>query len=1010
ITPAMPPPSTTSQPATQPSPPDTRLTLQLPFVARLKQLNIVNSQLDWVDDAVDPTARLRPRLDLTLDNVTLGADEGPGEIDLTLNLPDVIKQLNVRGRFKASPLELMTNVYVKAEDISGPGLAPYIPGTRLDAASGTVVAKVYASTAPNPLGGTAARLAVNDVVVQDGRNPQPGLTLKNLTLTLDRIDLPNRLIAFDEFTVTGLALDATQDAEALRVAGIAIGSSSAPKTKKPKVDVVPIPVELSLEQLLAQTESYAPLVSLNKLDIDVDRLSYKRPEFAQPLALTNLRIAAAEQAWGERGPRPAIELLGQNPRQRPPFWINVTGGVEKLVDAFDVRTNFAPFAYEPGIKSFINVKGIRGDALTTMVPKLNDYIVRSELTDGSFSMNFDSDFNYTRRGALGIDFKRDITADVSLNDIALRQAGNPKPLVGLAALRGERVRYSPATKSLVASVVTLETPTLQAVRESDGLHAAGFVFKLPEPPPAEQAVDPSKTAAPDPDVKPQDRKPVSPPVKATEVQEAVNEAVPLVQVDRMRIDSLILQGIDVYLADRVGQPATVIPITDLDGEIRGLSTRVLQEKEKLNFNLLVGSGRVELPKKRAMGGIAGALGDAANMLRGKKAPTQPGTEQRYVFSQFQASGDFSIVDPTQKAADDERSPAFRPEGYLKFSLSGFELTAVRGLAAERGINLEEGTFDVRGDLRMTGTRDLNAQIYPTFNDLSVSEPSNGPIVRFLKLPVNLDAVIFALEDANGAISLPVSVPIDAGKLETNRVVSSIIGSVSRQILAALGAAPTKALTLGTNLLGIDFGGNTDKALAPIALAYGAGESQLTAEQQGQLDALVKRLKGDANLQVRLVHALGSDDRAILEQRANPSPEEAGQLGYQLRQRKLELQTRRLQLAAQLRVALASQDNKLAAETQTALRVASQQISGTERAMDQMLDLLRPGAARQADRRTRQSGVDLGNARLDSVREALLASDVPDIANRIERVPARPDAVEGQAEGRIAVVVTRQAKK
>jgi hypothetical protein len=186
----------------------------LPFVARLKRLNIVNSSVEWVDEAVDPTAHLKPRLDLTLDNVTVGADEGPGEIDLTFNLPDVVKQLNVRGRFKASPYELMANVYVKADDLSGPGLRPYVPGTRFDAASGSVVAKVYASTAPHPLGGTAARLAVNDVLVQDGRSPQPGLKLDNLTLTLDRIDLRNRLIKFDEFTVRGLAVDAVQDAEA----------------------------------------------------------------------------------------------------------------------------------------------------------------------------------------------------------------------------------------------------------------------------------------------------------------------------------------------------------------------------------------------------------------------------------------------------------------------------------------------------------------------------------------------------------------------------------------------------------------------------------------------------------------------------------------------------------------------------------------------------------------------------------------------------------------------------
>jgi hypothetical protein len=998
----QPVPKTGSEPAPQPTsqpaaPPDTQLALDLPFVARLKNLNIVNSQIDWTDEAVDPTAHLRPRLDLSLDNVTLGADEGPGELDLTLNLPDVVKVLNLRGRFKLAPREIMANVYVRADDVSGPALAPYIPGSRLDAASGSVRAKAYVSAAPNPAGGTAARLAVSDVVIQDGRSPEPGLTMKQLAVTLDRFDLANRVIAFGEVTANGVTVDAMRDKGLLRIAGIAIGAPTPIKTKRPKVNLNPIPVELSLDELLAQTENYAPLISLDKLDLNIDRISFKGGNFAEKVALVDLKINAPER----------IELLGERPQRRPPFWILITGRIDKLIDSIDIRTNFAPFAYQPSIKSYVNVTGIHGDQLTTFVRRLRKYIVSSELTNGSFSMNFDSEFNYTRRGALGIDFTRDITANVSLNDIALKQAGNDKPLLGLEALRGERIRYAPAAKTLVAQSITIDTPTLQVVREKDGIHAAGFVFKLPEPPPAEKVVDPKNTAAPDPNVPPEQRPNLKPPVTADEIKDnnILNTS------GGIRIESLAFSGIDLYLADRVGEPATIIPITDLDGEVRGLSTRLLEKKERLNFNVLVGSGRVELPKKKAVGGIAGAIGSAANMITGKKkADAGPQTEQRYVFAQAQASGDFSIVDPSQKAAADERSPAMRPDGYFKFSLSALELAAIRGLAAERGINLQSGTLDLRGELRMNGTRDLNAQIYPTFNDLSVTEPANGPISRFLKLPVNLDTVLFALEDANGSISLPISVPIDAGKLETSKVVGSVIGSVSRQIMSAFGAAPTKALTLGTNLIGIDFGGNKDKDLAPVQLTYAAGESQLTPDQIKQIDGLIRRLKGDSNLQVRLVHSLGSDDRVILQQRANPSAEEAGQLGYQLRQRKFELQTRRTELAAQLRVALASQDNKLAADTQAALRTASQQISATERAMDQTLDLLRPGAARHADRRTRQSSTDLGNIRLDTVRETLLASDVPNIAARIERVSPRPDPVEGQGNGAVAIVVTRQAKK
>ena len=994
--------------------PDTTLTLRLPFAAHLKNLDIGNTRVDWTDELVQPTARLMPQVDLKIDNTWLGIDKGPGEINMTLSLPNVVEQLTVRGRFKASPEELMAGVQVRAKKLTGGGLSAYLPGAQLDFKNGAAEAKIYVSTAPNPNGGTAAKLVLNDAKINGVGTGAPDLTLKKMALILDRFDLPAHVIAFDTFTVDGFTLNIRKDADALRIAGIAIGNlpkardvrKTVEATTQTATEATAVVTPLTLDQLMAQADVLRPLFTLRELDINADRISYVGPGFAEPLAISDLHVTAESGTDDAGKPLPDIQLLGQHPQDLPPFWLTVTGKTGRLVDAIDVRTRVAPFAYEPSIRSFVKVTGIHGDELTMVVPNLKEYIAGSEMSNGTFTSNFDSDFNYTRRGLLGIDFNRDITANFSLSDIALKQQGNSKPLVGLASLRGERIRYSPSSKTLTAKSITIDTPTFQAIREKDGLHTMGFVFKLPEAEPAGQVVDTKNNAAPSKNVSPDERKPVPPPVTAPQIKDDN-----LIDTSGgIRVDSLIFSGIDLYLADRVGSPATIIPINELDGEVRGLGTRLLQYKERMSFNFLVGGGRIEVPKRKPVGGVVGILGDTAGLLTGKKADKSPRTEMRPVFSQAQANGNFSIVDPSQKAGPDERSPAFRPEGFIKFSLSGLELTAIRGLAKERGIDIGAGTFDVRGNVIMQGTRNLNAQIYTTFSDLSVSEPANGPIVRFLKLPFNLDTVIFALEDANQTINLPINVPIDAGKLDWDKIVGSIIGSVSRQIIDAVAAVPAKALTLGTNFIGLDFGGDKNKDLKPVTLNYGPGESQLTSEQIAKLASLIGRLKSDPALQVRLVHQLGSADADILQKRANPTPEEAGQLGYQLRQRKMQLQTRRGELAAQLRVAMASGDEKLGDDTQSALRNVSQQISATESAMDQTLDLLRPNSARQADRRTRKAGVDLGNIRLDTVREALLNSDVADIAGRIERVPPRGDPVEGQVQGQVAIVVTRQAKK
>ena len=83
-------------------------------------------------------------------------------------------------------------------------------------------------------------------------------------------------------------------------------------------------------------------------------------------------------------------------------------------------------------------------------------------------------------------------------------------------------------------------------------------------------------------------------------------------------------------------------------------------------------------------------------------------------------------------------------------------------------------------------------------------------------------------------------------------------------------------------------------------------------------------------------------------------------------------------------------------------------------MDRVYDLLRPGADRQADRRTRAAALDIGRQRLDVVRTALMqasaAAGVRDADQRVRVVRASlPAADEAKAEGKVTFTMLQKKK-
>ena len=90
----------------------------------------------------------------------------------------------------------------------------------------------------------------------------------------------------------------------------------------------------------------------------------------------------------------------------------------------------------------------------------------------------------------------------------------------------------------------------------------------------------------------------------------------------------------------------------------------------------------------------------------------------------------------------------------------------------------------------------------------------------------------------------------------------------------------------------------------------------------------------------------------------------------------------------------------------ALRTLDLRIAQTENAMDQLYDMLRPGADRQANRRTRAAAMEVGKRRLAAVKDALVSAGIAE--QRVRQT--NPVYAPGDSDEGGMVVITLVPKK
>lgn len=955
-------------PSTQPvapapdAPVGNPLDLPLPqMVATVRSLELDEAGLTWIDSAVSPGVKTTATVSAALDNFVFGMPASPATYNVSLSADGILDRIAVTGQLLASPKAQLITADVTGQGIRAGALQNYLPaGIQSSLKNGQLRARLQASIDTAEAGGKSAQLMVSGVDWSDGTEKY--FSLGSAKVIAPRVDPVNGTVAVSEISTDGIIVDAQRRPDGT-FAAMGFVFSAPPASEKAETEqpapaatqpmvVSTAPAGNDVSAIVARARRPLPLITLDRLDVGIERLTFTdlaRPD-AAPAILNGLRLFNPEK----------IELAGKDPENRKPIQLRVDGSIDPLVGSLLITTTAAPFAQQPTLSTEVLISGIQGEGLTRLIPELKETIDGTKMTAGEFHTHLDASARLQRRGPYDFDFSRGFDLDLTVKDIAFRSEKDGPVLAGLQQIETLGARIEPAKGNVILKSLELTKPIFHGWRDGDGVHLLGWVIKLPqasETPSADTATT-QPAAETVVELKPESSSPAAPVASAKPANE-------------IRIDKLLINGIDVKIEDRTMQPPVILPLSELDVEVRGLTNLALYEAKPIRFNALINSGKAPLPTK-----VKGGL-DLNNFT------------DREVFSQIAASGNM-VLYPS-------------PTGWTKTSINGFEAVAVMGAAAQAGVNVGGGVYDGTIDARFeSGAIKVSSRHVMT--DLKLTEGDDGPVRKALKLPSPLNVVIGALEDVDGSITLPVGVTVKEGEIKG--IGGAAAGAVSSVILTAVASAPVKVVAGFGSMVGLK--GKKGEPLAPIELLFPGGYTGVESSERAKLQPAIDALRKEKNADLTLRHELGSGDLQRAEMRSNPSTADISNLAFELRQRKMQLLKLRSEVSGAARGELAVRT--AADSTLEQLRAIDRQIAQTETALDEVYDLLRPGADRQAPRRTKAAAIVIAAARLESTKALLLTEmrDLPKIDERIHVTNPTFTQKEGSEDG--VVTVTVVAKK
>ncbi|MBU0754045.1 MAG: DUF748 domain-containing protein, partial [Planctomycetes bacterium] len=876
-----------------------------------------------------------------------------------LRVPESLESLVIEGTIKTCPEDMGADLDLNAEGMRAGPLEAYLPeNIAVSLNDGRFSAALHARLVPNKEGGQQAGILVQGIDYRDGGEELSFLNADSLKVELSRFDPEGLEIDLEEISLSGLAMNMRRDKEGVTHL---LGLSLPPKAKNTGnelSELSPKPEERAKQDLPvsspetpvgkkapAKWGERLPLVTLNRLDLHLESLNYldemnpSGPTFNRAaLRLRNLE---------------PIRLLGEDPEEAPPVNLALDVQVIPGMESFLLKAELLPFADEPGLILDLKAEGLDIESLAGGFLDPEGTLECGDLHDGSLQGRVEAHLKAKRRHALDFDLQKGFGFELELKDFIFQDEATGRVLAGLDGLYLDAARIMPGESRVDLRSLEITKPRGFVTKEEDGLHLLGLVIKTPEADLREPEPEPETESE-------------------TEKLAAAEPAPPQTGAD-LNLDKFFLTDIDFTFQDLSVAPPMYLPLRQLDIEVRDLTSRALTEHHPISFNVLMGSGKVPLPPPSGKGGFFAGLGESvAGLVAGKD---ETALEERPLFDEIALSGKIALKP--------------RMQGWVKAGIHALELGNFKGSAGAAGVTLEEGILDSEVNLRFQEDGSMDTQAGFTFTDLDLSEGADGPISRYLKLPAPLDVVLFLLRDEDGAIEIPLDFEMGADGLSAAAIAQTSVTVLSSLIADAVASSPFRVAGTVTDLIPLGGGEEEEDTGEPLfVLAFQPGDAYLTSGARQGLQALVERLEQDEEREVTLRHELGRDDLEIVTRLANPDQEDCLALSLQLRNRKRSIEEERETWAARAQAFLAAGQMTHYDQTVERLRYLDQETSLTDRALDQVFARLRPGAERQAPRRSRVAALALGQARMEAVYRFLADSGLENPAERVRIIRPR----------------------
>lgn len=803
-------------------------------------------------------------------------------------------------------------------------------------------------------GSLRARLAAQ--VRRDGGATGVDLVLAELWLrdgdaelaAIDRLELHAPTLAaalwhVQSLQLQGLRAIATQTAEGLHLPGLLL------QNRTPAADAPAVPMPPAAEPAAANApRAPLPALRLDQCEIACQQFVFRDrrgPELA-PFVLTG--SVQLQQPWATTEP-----LVDS-----PPLALVVTVAAPPVCGQARAEVQLQPFHTAPWLDLSLRAEGLDPTALGRVSPALGERI--GGTTDAAtLTARLHASLDLHRRDPTRFDFGRPFGGHLQIDELALRDR-NGGELASVAAIEVVARAIDPQRGDVLLKSIDIDSPVLHATRTAAGLELAGLLLRTP-PAPNEPTVARRAPAA--------------------------NPAAghrPEFAVDRLRI-----QGLRATVRDTTTTPPTELPIDELDLSVQQFSTELLHEPRPFAFQMTVRGGDLSLPRRvHRSSALAGLLGAATQAAIGGR--DEHDLEPRPLFADLTATGQLQLYP--------------LPKGNCRLDLTGFEMAAVRGLASQGGVVINDGTFDasVTADLAAGAGTKVKAGL--TFTWLSMTEPPNGPISTYLKLPAPLESVLFLLRNDTDEQRLPLQLHLPVGGVNPARIAEAAIEALTLVIADSVRTSPFRLAGTVTGLL--DFGQQGAAAVdqaAVLACTSGGAQPDLAP-----LAPLLASASADPDLKFVLVHELGAGDLQHAAVLGNPAPEVVRAAITRLRDQRLALADRRDQLAATAAASYAAARPE-APQDFARLQVAARELGELESTLDAALEQLDATSPRQQQRQARKAAQALAQLRLDLVRGAVASGLPADAADRIEVRTPRTLAAAGLTEGgRVVVTVRRRA--